>query len=39
LFRYSAANETRYVAPKGWVASMAYTDAARYPRKEGEEDE
>jgi len=39
LFRFSSANETRYVAPKGWVASMAYTDARRYPRKEGEEDD
>lgn len=39
LFRYSSANETRYVAPKGWVASMSYTEAGRYPRKEGEEDE
>jgi hypothetical protein len=39
LFTYSAANERRYVAPKGWVASMAYTDAARYPRAKGEEED
>jgi len=39
LFSYSAANERRYVAPKGWVASMAYTDAARYPKKAGDEDD
>jgi hypothetical protein len=27
------------VAPKGWVASMSYTDAGRYPTVKGEDDD